>query len=153
MTEKYDRREPCGNCPFRRSAPLAYWHPSQYTMLAEIAAGEGMLGDRTFGCHKDRGKPKKEIGSCVGWLLDQRKRGIPCLTLRIELAIEPRYAEQMIEITGEEDCYDSIDEVVELNLARDREINPCRYPCPHCGMQPIEVGPDEWMRDCDCEET
>lgn len=125
---KFDRRHPCGNCPFRQDAPLAYWHPTMYQMLADLAKREEDVHAGVFGCHKDRALPPIERGMCVGWLLDQRARDTPSLSLRLALlrggaAAQSQYREA--ERSGE--TWSSIDELVEMNLNRDRELNPERY--------------------------
>lgn len=122
-----ERREPCGNCPFRRSAPLAYWHPDEYRRLLDIKSREDGGHGSVFNCHKDRQKPPGERGLCVGWLLDQRRRGIPSIALRIRLIGRPDLVQQLEEIRGEEDCYSSVEETVAANLKRDRVLNPHRY--------------------------
>lgn len=118
--DKYARREPCGNCPFRKSAPLAHWDPAEYKKLAAIEAREDGAGATSFGCHKDRHRPAAEVGACVGWLLDQRRTGVRSIALRLRLMAEPRLMAQFEEATGDEDCYESVSDLVAVNLAADR---------------------------------
>ena len=130
---KHQRREPCGNCPFRKDAPLAYWHPSQYQMLADIERTEGDPDvRRIFACHKDRTKPPEEREYCVGWLINQRDNGIPNLALRMALMFGPNteaLGKQLDESHPPEgvDLYASVTELVRLNIDRDQELNPHRY--------------------------
>lgn len=124
---KYDRRKPCGNCPFKRDVPLAYWHPTMYLMLRRIGATEESFEGSTFGCHKDKNEPPERVEPCVGWLLNQRENGVRNLRLRISLAMSPGAAEQFTECEPDGPTYDSIEELVEVNLERDREMNPHRY--------------------------
>ncbi|MCB1282560.1 MAG: hypothetical protein KDB18_13640, partial [Salinibacterium sp.] len=86
MTTAEHRREPCSNCPFRRSARLAHWHPTEYIKLHQMEKSEGQFGESgLFNCHKDRSKPANERQLCVGWLQDQRRKGVPSLALRLKL--------------------------------------------------------------------
>ena len=131
MTDRTERREPCGNCPFRRSAPLAHWAPDHYVMLRDIQRDERDFGySLIFACHKDDGRPSSDQGLCVGWMLDQRRRGVPSLALRMELAIgedADALAVQLEKINGDADCYETVEDLVRVNLVRDRELHPLRY--------------------------
>lgn len=73
---------PCENCPYRKDAPLRHWHRSEFKNV--LAAEDNPLGT-TFACHKQRDLPAKARGFCAGWLLDQKKRGLPSITLRMVL--------------------------------------------------------------------
>ena len=127
MSTTYDRREPCANCPFRKDAKLAYWHPAEYLMLGRIERTEGELGDKTFGCHKDKALPREDVEVCIGWLLHQRKRGVPSVSLRIQLATIPELLTQFEESEPGGELYESISELVRVNIEADRELNPDRY--------------------------
>lgn len=125
---KAERRKPCPNCPFRKDAKLAYWHPTMYLMLQRIEKTEHDLeGMRTFGCHKDRHGPREDIEPCVGWLLNQRERGVPNLALRILLATNDEALKQFEECEADGEVYETVTELVEANLDRDRILNPERY--------------------------
>ena len=124
---KYERRKPCGNCPFRCDVPLAHWHPAMYLMLRRIERTQEDLGTSTFGCHKDKGEPPERVEPCIGWLLNQRENGVHHIRLRIALAMSPDAAEQFMECEPDGEMFDTVEELVEANLARDREMNPHRY--------------------------
>lgn len=97
-------------------------------MLLNNKSREGTQGATLFGCHKDRKRPPQDIEPCIGWLLDQRDRDLPNVSLRVALSNDPAYREQYERIEDTEDRYDSIEELVVANLRRDMEINPERYP-------------------------
>jgi hypothetical protein len=125
---KYERREPCGNCPFLKSAKLAYWAPTEYLKLKRVGATETMaMGGRSFMCHKDKALPDEDKGLCVGWLIYQKRRGIPSIALRVKLMTDNEACDQYNEADTDEELYDSIDELVQINLLRDRELHPERY--------------------------
>lgn len=125
---KHERRKPCPNCPFRKEAALAHWHPSEYLMLARLQRTEGnfeMSG--TFGCHKDESEPLPDREPCVGWLIHQRENGVPSIALRLKLSMKPEALAQFEECVEDGDQYESIAELVRLNIERDQELNPQRY--------------------------
>ena len=64
LESAYDRREPCAQCPYRRDAPLAKWHPQHFVDL--ILADRSLFG-AIYLCHNQDGNV------CVGWALDQRE--------------------------------------------------------------------------------
>lgn len=118
------RREPCGNCPFLKSAPLAYWHPDEYRRLLDL---RGQEAGRSFGCHKDRHGPVEDQQMCVGWLLWQRRNRVPSISLRVCLIRNKSEMRRFKEMVGDEQCYHSISELVADNLAADRKLHPERH--------------------------
>lgn len=74
---------PCAKCPYRKDAPLRLWHPDEFRNLLRQDADP--MNGRLFGCHNDGKKPKEEQRPCVGWLLDQKRRGTPSIQLRLAL--------------------------------------------------------------------
>lgn len=72
---------PCRSCPYRRDVPVGTWHRAEFeNLLAQDADG---LGGHLFGCHATRKLPEQDV--CAGWLLDQRRRGVPSIQLRLAL--------------------------------------------------------------------
>lgn len=130
---KAERRKPCGNCPFRREAPLAHWHPKEYLMLQDMQAGEHDAGQASagrglFGCHKDSSKEPPERELCVGWLLHQRENGVPSIALRLKLMTGGDALGAQFEESVEDGAqFTTVDEMVHANIQRDIEINPDRY--------------------------
>ena len=102
--------------------------PDHYLMLKQVEEREGDPHQGGFGCHKDRRKPYAERESCVGWLLDQKRKGMPAIALRILLMRNPPAQAQYDECYVEDDdIYNSIDEMLEANLAAERLKHPERY--------------------------
>lgn len=74
--ELFDRKQPCKNCPYRKDAPLAYWSIEEFKQLMDKEAE--MMGT-VYMCHK------KDGCACVGWLIDQERRGVPSIALRLAM--------------------------------------------------------------------
>ncbi len=81
---KHDKRSPCTSCPYRRDAPLSFWDAGHFQDLLANDA-EPLMG-AMYNCHEGGKLPPEEREFCVGWLLDQKKRGIPNIQLRLKLA-------------------------------------------------------------------
>jgi len=79
----HDAREPCKTCPYRKDVPRGIWTKDEYRNL--LAQDRNEFRGATFLCHQGRKLPAEEQGFCVGWLLDQRTRGISSIQLRIHL--------------------------------------------------------------------
>jgi hypothetical protein len=77
---------PCENCPYRRDALRRLWHRSEFEGLLD--AETAPLG-RTYACHKQASLSAAERGFCAGWLLDQKRRGLPSIALRLVLLRDP----------------------------------------------------------------
>lgn len=73
---------PCENCPYRRDAPRRLWHREEFEKL--LVSDGDQIG-RTYACHKHIALPAAERGFCAGWLLDQKRRGLPSIALRMAL--------------------------------------------------------------------
>lgn len=80
---KHDKRSPCASCPYRRDAPLAFWDADHFKDL--LANDAQPLMGAMYNCHEGGKKPVAEREFCVGWLLDQKARGIPSIQLRLKL--------------------------------------------------------------------
>lgn len=62
---------PCGACPWRRSAPLGYWHPAHLVGTAYLGSTDIPLG--SMGCHewngcKNPARRPEDAPACAGWL-------------------------------------------------------------------------------------
>lgn len=118
MTEKqkpmrWETREPCESCPYRRDAKLEHWDPIEFETLLANNANE-MYGP-VYGCH---GSKKLAEGPtvCGGWLLDQKRRGLPAIQLRLTLMKNPEAVTALEEVNdGGHELYDSIQEMCEDN--------------------------------------
>lgn len=81
---------PCSTCPFRRDAVLGHWAREHFEMLLEAQTHHepGKLGN-VFACHKHAERPNGERGLCAGWLLDQKRDGLPSIALRMRRLTDP----------------------------------------------------------------
>jgi hypothetical protein len=79
----WDIEKPCATCPYRRETKLRLWDIFEFQRL--LKQDTNPVHGSTFGCHMYRTKPKEEHRPCVGWLLDQKKRGEPSIQLRLIL--------------------------------------------------------------------
>lgn len=75
-------KRPCENCPYRIDAPRKLWHRTEFENV--LAAEVSDLGT-IFSCHKEVALPPEKRGFCAGWLLDQKKRAVPSIALRLSL--------------------------------------------------------------------
>ena len=76
---------PCENCPYRKDAPKKLWHPTEFVrVLANEAPVDGV--GTVFSCHKQATLPPKQRGLCAGWALDQKKRDVPSIAMRLALS-------------------------------------------------------------------
>lgn len=78
---RWDNRTPCASCPYRKDVPTGTWHVSEFENL--LANDADPVAGGVFGCHKWRHRPKDERRLCIGWLLDQQRRGMPSIQLRL----------------------------------------------------------------------
>lgn len=82
----WDRTTPCKSCPYRKDAKLRLWHKSEFENLLkqdEPMPGTDVSMGHLFGCHEFNKRPPEERRPCAGWLLDQKRRGVPSLRLRL----------------------------------------------------------------------
>ena len=77
---------PCENCPYRKDAPRRLWAKEEFQ---DLLSGEASDLGTLYACHKFKEVPASERGLCAGWLLDQKKRGIPSIRLRLILMKDP----------------------------------------------------------------
>jgi hypothetical protein len=75
-------RTPCGSCPYRKDAPIALWHREEYESVFRSETTTDPLDGTIYGCHATL---RKEPQVCAGWLLDQQRRGVPSIRLRLAL--------------------------------------------------------------------
>jgi len=74
---------PCENCPYRKDAPLRLWDAAEFRGVLD--AERSQFG-KVYACHKQKALPPEERGFCAGWLLDQKRRGLPSIALRLKLS-------------------------------------------------------------------
>lgn len=110
-----DRRSPCVSCPYRKDARLAFWHAEHFKKL--LSDDKEMFGP-LYQCHEDGKKPNEERGLCVGWMLDQRRRNVPALLLRLKLMDDPALATQLEAVTdGGASLFPTVERMCLANLA------------------------------------
>jgi hypothetical protein len=108
---KFDAREPCKSCPYHTDAPLELWSPLEFRQL--LAHERSRMGV-VYGCHKYRNR-KDEAQVCVGWLLDQKRRNIPSISLRLTLMRNPGAVACLNEASSPVELFDSVEEMCEAN--------------------------------------
>ncbi len=81
MTYLLTQKHPCGNCPYRKDAPLALWAKDHFEDLLE---NEKDIVGKVYGCHKQNGSV------CVGWAILQVNNDLPCNALRMEVLFGER---------------------------------------------------------------
>ena len=95
---KYDRRQPCNSCPYRKDAKLGFWHKEHFLTL--LANNRNEMHGALYMCHEDGKKPEEERGFCIGWLLDQKSRGVPLIPLRLHLMTSEEARKQYNEVNA-----------------------------------------------------
>lgn len=90
-------RSPCSTCPYRKDAPLGHWHPIEFRKLL---ASEGTTFGAVYACHGQAHKEPTARGMCAGWLLDQKKRDVPSIALRVVLLKDSSAVEAIENVTS-----------------------------------------------------
>jgi hypothetical protein len=102
----FSRQQPCKDCPYRCDAPLQQWDKSQFQRLLEVENDD--MGN-TYLCHRNDG------AACAGWLLDQHRRHLPSISLRMKLAAH-RVPHSWLEgLSSPVPLYQSVQAMVEAN--------------------------------------
>lgn len=107
----YCRTQPCNNCPYRLDAPLQHWSIDEFKDL--MASDNDYMG-KVYGCHKNDGHV------CVGWLMNQDKRRLPSIALRISLSTNKVTREYLDKLHCKSGLFESIEEMAVANFP---EIN------------------------------
>jgi len=68
-----------------------------------------------FQCHQDRKKPADRRGMCLGWVSDQKRRGVPSMQLRLHLICNPEATAQFKAL--DPDAVELYPSVVEMCIA------------------------------------
>lgn len=110
----WDQETPCATCPYRRDTKLQLWKEVEFTDLREKDAEP--MSAPIYQCHSTAKRPDAERRPCAGWLLDQQRRNIPSIQLRLKL-IHSEEARQLLDRVnpGDAELYDSIQEMHETN--------------------------------------
>lgn len=109
---RWDTQEPCASCPYRVDVPAGTWDRSEFENLLRHDANQfGAI----FGCHATR-KAKEGPAVCGGWLFDQVRRGVPCLSLRMIAMRKPECAAAIDAVSdGGHKLYESIADMCDAN--------------------------------------
>jgi hypothetical protein len=110
----WDQTKPCATCPYRRDTKRALWSEAEFIALRRHDAVP--LDSPVYACHSSAVRPQPERRPCAGWLLDQKRRGLPSISLRLALIQKPEARELMDRVSdGGAELYDSIQEMHEAN--------------------------------------
>lgn len=132
---KFDTKEPCGSCPYRKDAKLGLWHPQEFDNLARTEADP--LGS-IFACHAT-GK-KRHMSVCAGWLIKQREADLPSIMLRLRVGRDPTAREALETVSdGGHELYADVQAMIEANEKLGR--------CEECGRYKSDNG------RCPAQET
>jgi hypothetical protein len=98
--------KPCGNCPYRKDAPLQHWSVEEFK---ELKASEGSQFGKVYGCHKKNGS------TCIGWLMKQDENYFPSIALRMTLSKEGVTREYLDRLSSPSELYDTVDDMIKAN--------------------------------------
>lgn len=116
MGEHAHMTTPCANCPYRKDAPRRLWDASEFRGLLD--AERSQLG-KVYGCHKQLAIDPKSRGFCAGWLLDQKKRNIPSIALRMVLISDPDAGKALEAVNdGGHEMFKSVEAMCRANGVR-----------------------------------
>lgn len=106
--------QPCANCPYRTDAPRALWDREEFRRLLETETEEdpaaGAALGAVYACHKQNGS------ICVGWLMDQDRRHLPSIRLRMALLQEEVGAGYLDRLRSPAPLYPSVQAMVRANF-------------------------------------
>ncbi len=106
-------KTPCGDCPYRRDAPLGKWDPQEFL---DLEASDMDIASPMYGCHK------KDGTLCRGWVIDQRERDIPNVELRFHLACVPGMSDEVRDVRCPVPRWPSIRVMAQANGVEDRTL-------------------------------
>jgi len=97
---------PCGNCPYRKDAPLRHWSIEEFK---DMAAAENDTFGKVYGCHK------KNNSVCVGWLMKQDENRLPSIALRIALSQNNVTVGYLDNLSSPAPLYDTVSDMIKAN--------------------------------------
>jgi hypothetical protein len=107
MSELFSKKQPCNNCPYRTDAPLKLWSIEEFQ---DLVMNDAEYLGVTYLCHK------KDGSACVGWLMDQARRDLPSIALRIEMSKHDVSADFLDSLRSPAPLYDNIQQMCEANF-------------------------------------
>lgn len=102
----YFKKSPCNNCPYRKDAPLQLWAKEEFE---DLLNSEKEQFGKIYGCHK------KDGHVCVGWLMDQDKRNLPSIMLRMSLSKNNVTRKYLDSLHCKSELFESIEEMAKEN--------------------------------------
>lgn len=106
----------CANCPYRKDAPRRHWDAAEFHGV--LNAERSQFG-KVYACHKQKEIDPKARGFCAGWLLNQKKRNIPSIALRLHLIQDPSAREALEAMTdGGHPMFASVEAMCRANGVR-----------------------------------
>jgi hypothetical protein len=111
-------KSPCKSCPYRKDAPLGHWDKEHF--LSVINSNNDPLNGCMFACHNHVKMDPKERGLCAGWLLDQKKHGVPSIRLRLAMFGDAGFATAINRVRSRVPMFKDAMAMVAANL---RAIN------------------------------
>lgn len=107
------KTSPCNNCPYRKDAPLQHWSILEFLDL--IKADSDYMG-KAYGCHKNDGS------LCTGFVMNQDKRGMQSIALRISLSKNQITVDDLDKLTCKSEMFDTIEEMAIANYPAIKKI-------------------------------
>lgn len=107
MNKLFSNNKPCGTCPYRKDAPRRLWARDEFE---DLLANENSELGTVYLCHKKNGCV------CVGWLIEQDRRGLPSIALRLALlrhGIDRHYLDSLDSTAR---LFNNIEEMVRANF-------------------------------------
>lgn len=107
--KKFCKSQPCSNCPYRKDAPLKHWDKAEFADL--LSKDKDMMG-ASYGCHKNDGT------LCTGFVINQDKRGMPSIRLRIELSQLGVRVADLDKLSCKSEMFETIEDMAHANYPR-----------------------------------
>jgi len=104
--KRFCKHSPCNNCPYRKDAPLQHWSIEEFKDL--LAKDADYMG-ASYGCHKNDGT------LCTGFVMNQYKRDIPSIILRIDFLRLGITVKDLDKLHCKSEMYNSIEEMSYAN--------------------------------------
>lgn len=110
----FEATKPCGNCPYRKDAPLKLWHKEEFQKLL---ASENQEFGAVYKCHKNNGSV------CVGWLMKQKENGCPSISLRLALIKAGNIGDYLKKLSSPAPLYRNVKAMIRANYPSIKQKN------------------------------
>ena len=111
----FECKTPCGNCPYRKDAPLAHWNIDEFKKTLDAEAD--IIGS-AFMCHKQNGS------ICVGYLMNQDERDFPSNALRLTFIKHGVDREYLDALYCKSERFETIEEMCLANFPELKDYEP-----------------------------